>query len=858
MVSCLKETPAESRYAGTLVEKEFSVSNEITRVHLESDGSSITWAADDCISVWDGVANRKFTIKEFDGSSATFAGCVDESADDFFAVYPYSDQLSVSAPDNAARDIRIRFPFTSNQVAVPGSVADGLCVAVARTQGSTLDFMNKTAMLRFSLDQSFTDVKMVTLESASNYISGTYNIEWEGNTLAHQGIAYTGRGKVITFAAADGAPLLTGVDYHIVLPPNTNEAGFSVSVTLTDGTVLTKSSTKVQQFTSGQIIQLSKTPLTKEMFMPVETYGRHALWQNKVAFEICGTPYGTASHGNATLISAGTGAQTISTGGVYFIEPGADVTLGTGSTEDIILIGNDPESRSIVKFSGFYLNVNADVACLGIDFRPASETWPSGKDIINETTAAGDIRFEDCRLYHPSNGRYFINANQSGEGLAASLKSLYMKDCIYTFEDPAQSAYMVNCPLEGASLTFEGCNFHSRSYKNLVVKFKLISLTNKTQTIPSVKINGNIFANCSSSSSGVPSYVSNGPTYEYMELTGNIFYLPNIAKDENMINVIPAAGLAQDNWYFTGTLETSPIVKAFANTPSWTTIEGAITRASEIPLVEPIVFDTGEFSRKPSFTPAESGYDIYLLIGQSNAAGRGTLTLADKSTYLEGVKQWNPATESMQPAIQPLNLLSTVRKKAAVQGFNLAGPFATKVHKETGRPILLVVNARGETLISAWMKEGNGGKITTYDADRDDPEKVGQTVWLYEEAVRVTKQAMKYGTLKGILWHQGCGNSSEGNSKTYLSALTKVVDGLRADLNAPNVPFVAGQLLPEFKNSQYFNPMILTIGVTINNAYCATSEDCVSIGDGTHFDRDSHVKMGERYADIILKQVYGK
>ena len=167
------------------------------------------------------------------------------------------------------------------------------------------------------------------------------------------------------------------------------------------------------------------------------------------------------------------------------------------------------------------------------------------------------------------------------------------------------------------------------------------------------------------------------------------------------------------------------------------------------------------------------------------------------------------------------------------------------------------MNARGETLISAWMKEGNGGKVTTYDADRDDPEKVGQSVWLYAEAVRVTKQAMKYGTLKGILWHQGCGNSSEGNSASYLNSLKKLVNDLRTDLGMPNVPFVAGQLLPEFKNAQYFNPMILTIGTTIPNAFCATSEDCVSIGDGTHFDRDSHVKMGERYADIILKEVYG-
>lgn len=83
------------------------------------------------------------------------------------------------------------------------------------------------------------------------------------------------------------------------------------------------------------------------------------------------------------------------------------------------------------------------------------------------------------------------------------------------------------------------------------------------------------------------------------------------------------------------------------------------------------------------------------------------------------------------------------------------------------------------------------------------------------------------------------------------------VVGLRTGLNVPDVPFVAGQLAPEFKNAPYFNPEIIKIGDVIDNAYCATSEDCLTI-DQTHFDRNSLIKMGERYADIIFKQVYGK
>ena len=856
-VSCLKETPAEQQYSGNLVEKEFTTSCG-TKVHLQENGVSLAWSADDCVSVWDGVANRKFTVKEFDGASATLVGYVDENATDFFAVYPYSEELAISAPEKADRDIRIRFPFNSEQTAVPGNIADGTCVAVARTQGSTLDFINRNAMLKFSLDESFGDVTKVAVESASNFISGTYNIEWAG-TNPNLGIAYTGRGKTVTLSNDDNSPLQTGVDYYIVLPPNNNDGGFSVSMTLADGSVLTKTSTKAQVFSSGNIIPLSKTPLTKAMFVSAQTSGRYAAWSMGTSFDICGATYSVSTHGAGTFIAKDQTA-TISAGGVYFVEDGANVTLGTSTVEDIVIIGNDPAVRAKVTFSGFYLKKDADITCLGVDFRPV-ETWPSGKDIINESTAAGDIRFEDCRLYHPSNGRYLVYAGTSGEGLAASFASLYMKDCLYTISDPAQKAYMLNCPLQGASITFEGCTFHCRSYTYIANQFKLISLTNKSQTVSSVKIVENNFANLSSSASGVVSYVSSGPVYEYMELTGNIFYLPNITADEAIINTKPTDGKAYSNWYFTGTPETSPVVKAFMNTPSWTTIATAMTKATEIPFVEPITFDTGAFVRKPTYVtdnPGEDeGYDIYLLIGQSNAAGRGYLLDEDKTRNLQGVMQWDPFNETIVNAVQPLNRLSTVRKNVNAQRFNLAGPFAEKIYRETGRKVLLVVNARGETLISAWMKEGDGGKITTYDAERDDADKVGQSVWLNDEAIRVTRQAMAYGTLKGILWHQGCGNSSEGNSKTYLAALKKVVVGLRADLNAPNVPFVAGQLAPEFKNSMYFNPEIIKIGDVIDNAYCATSEDCLTI-DQTHFDRNSLIKMGERYADIILKQVYGK
>ena len=111
-------------------------------------------------------------------------------------------------------------------------------------------------------------------------------------------------------------------------------------------------------------------------------------------------------------------------------------------------------------------------------------------------------------------------------------------------------------------------------------------------------------------------------------------------------------------------------------------------------------------SEEPSVDdPSLVEYDIYLLIGQSNAAGRGVMQSGDEAP-IEGVKMvrsipYGPCV--VVDACQPMNWWSTVRKGQKMQKFNLAGPFAAKLHRETGRPILMIVNARGETSLGNWL-----------------------------------------------------------------------------------------------------------------------------------------------------------
>ena len=200
--------------------------------------------------------------------------------------------------------------------------------------------------------------------------------------------------------------------------------------------------------------------------------------------------------------------------------------------------------------------------------------------------------------------------------------------------------------------------------------------------------------------------------------------------------------------------------------------------------------ETGSNGNMENTGETAQEYDIYLLIGQSNAAGRGIMLPGDEQP-IEGVKivrsiPYGPCV--VMDACQPLNYYSTVRKGSAMQKFNLAGPFAAKLHRETGRQILLIVNARGETSLGNWLP--NAGQLTYAEKTGDDQDKWGSPIpQLYGEAVRIVKQVLSQedikGELKGILWHQGEADCEAARHPLYEQKCTAIFEAFRKELDLP-------------------------------------------------------------------------
>ncbi|MFL0353495.1 sialate O-acetylesterase [Xanthomarina sp. GH4-25] len=242
--------------------------------------------------------------------------------------------------------------------------------------------------------------------------------------------------------------------------------------------------------------------------------------------------------------------------------------------------------------------------------------------------------------------------------------------------------------------------------------------------------------------------------------------------------------------------------------------------------------------------------DVYLVIGQSNAAGRGDIEAEDMVT-LTGVDLYNGTswenavnTNDIHPTtgevLGGLNRYSTIYNENQPQGLNFSYTFGRTLNEVTGNQIGLVVNTRGGTKIQEWEK----GAPENY----------------YGEAISQINAALALGgsTLKGILWHQGEANRNLGS---YLTRLTNLIDDLRTDLGISNLPVIVGQISMQRTDNGTFNTNIKKISNPSDAAYIAFTDYASSDGlqtiDRTHFNSNGQRVLGYRYAAKVLKMIYG-
>jgi len=210
---------------------------------------------------------------------------------------------------------------------------------------------------------------------------------------------------------------------------------------------------------------------------------------------------------------------------------------------------------------------------------------------------------------------------------------------------------------------------------------------------------------------------------------------------------------------------------------------------------------------------------LFLLIGQSNMAGRGKVEPADEVTHprifmLTKERDWVPAKD-------PLHF------DKPVAGVGPGLEFArTLVAADPKITVGLIPCAVGGTALDKWKVGGE----------------------LYTAAVARAREAMKRGTLGGILWHQGESDKTPDQIATYGDRFAAMIRQLRHDLDAENVPVVMGELGRFRPAHAEFNAALPEISRQVPRCTYVTTENLVDRGDRLHFDAPSQRVLGQRYA----------
>lgn len=243
---------------------------------------------------------------------------------------------------------------------------------------------------------------------------------------------------------------------------------------------------------------------------------------------------------------------------------------------------------------------------------------------------------------------------------------------------------------------------------------------------------------------------------------------------------------------------------------------------------------------KDGIGEAGKGITSFLLIGQSNMAGRGDFSETDviknKSCYMLRMGRW-------QEMAEPINPDRPIFKPSFHSGTCLAASFADSLAKHTGEKIGLIPCADGGTRIAQWQE----GEV------------------LFDHAVMMTRLALRTSTLGGILWHQGESDCRPETFPLYKERFLAMANAIRRELHAEELPFLIGELseniAEKWERGDYpkrMNELFYEIAEEIPCAKVVPARELPLMPDGIHFTTPSLRILGNRYYDAYLSLTEGE
>jgi hypothetical protein len=224
---------------------------------------------------------------------------------------------------------------------------------------------------------------------------------------------------------------------------------------------------------------------------------------------------------------------------------------------------------------------------------------------------------------------------------------------------------------------------------------------------------------------------------------------------------------------------------------------------------------------------------FYIMAGQSNMAGRGTVEPADAVI--------NPCLLEMDDATHyALKHEPNTIYQGSLAGLDCGLSFGNEVllYLPSGTKLCLIQCSISSTSIQEWL----GDSL--------------HVVHLYSNMLSRAHAAMHSGTLKGVLWMQGETNAENAQAaRDYGADLHLFISDFRRDVGISDLPFFVG-LLPSWCNRVYrdsVNAGIRSAEASLSGVHLVNTDKLTMKGDSLHFDAAGQRELGALFAKEAIK-----
>lgn len=221
----------------------------------------------------------------------------------------------------------------------------------------------------------------------------------------------------------------------------------------------------------------------------------------------------------------------------------------------------------------------------------------------------------------------------------------------------------------------------------------------------------------------------------------------------------------------------------------------------------------------------------FLLIGQSNMAGRGYL---NEAVPVEKARIRVLRNGRWQPMYRPVNC------DRPFSGVCLAESFAERYADDHDVTVGLIPCADGGTSLEQWREGG----------------------LLFDHAVLQARLAQRTSTIAGILWHQGESDCAAERYPVCGEKLKRIISAFRRELNLYDVPFLIGGLgdfldrcllSGHLVNYPEVNQALMHVAASEEMTGFVPADGLTANEDNLHFSAAALHEFGLRYYDAFIR-----